>query len=120
MTLADRLNQADPQQVRAILSALIAVHPELGEEVTWLLAGPASPGSVTTAAPLEALRPGWVFQEPYGRDWFRIVKIDALTVDDTRHAVVEPVFEPQFVPAQTITIPRYDKLFTVKIPKGQS
>jgi hypothetical protein len=122
VNITDLLNQADPNRLRTALSALIATHPELHEQVEQLLAqrSGALAGSVTTVAPLEALRAGWLYLDPQLDRWFRIVEIDyMLPGDSSRLAVLEPVLEPQPTSVLSTAIPRHNKPFVVKIPENR-
>lgn len=120
--ITDLLNQAKPGQLRVALSALIATHPELREQIEGLLTqrSGALAGGVTTVAPLEALQAGWLYQKPGTDDWYRILEIDyMLPGDASRLAVLEPVLEHQPTSVLSTAIPRHDKPFTVKIPENR-
>jgi len=125
MPTGNLIHFATPQQLKDIMFALLATHPELTDQVRALFRGRPSTlsGSITTTAHLAALRVGWLYQDPNTFYWYRIVEIGPLT-NDFRNAILEPALDmPRISPPSAAAFPEvildHGEPFAVKIPRGR-
>jgi len=120
------IHRAVPQQLKDVMFALLATHPELTEQVRALFRErPGSlSGSITTTARLAALQAGWLYRDPGANYWFRIVEIGPLIGEGNgyREATLEPALgntSPPSAAASPATIVDCGEPFPVKIPRGR-
>jgi hypothetical protein len=126
------IHRAVAQQLKDIMFALLATHPELTDQVRALFRerpGTLS-GSITTTAPLAALQVGWLYQNPDTSYWYRIVEISPLATPlephdgNFRNAILESALSmPKISPPSAAAFPEAiidrGEPFVVKIPRGR-